>query len=138
MNLDFTRRKCIHALFLIMMFRSAITSAEPGSPAVERVKQMALQQCLNNNYEDIQAYKPIDLNDASYYLEGIHLDRDGTDTRTRALNTFVRERTGTFHMGGPSLKSESGRLHNSIFEKCMRFYHSASLHEFISVRLLKP
>ncbi len=99
---------------------------------------MALQQCLNNNYEEIKAYKPIDLNDASYHIVGIQLDRDGIGKRTRALSNFVRKHTDTFHMGGPSLKSESGRVHNSIFEKCMRFYHSTSLDEFIRVRLLKP
>ncbi|WP_025809844.1 hypothetical protein [Pseudomonas chlororaphis] len=138
MNLDFARLQCVHAFCALIFLSSTAAYAESKNPPVERVKQMALQQCLNNNYENIQAYKPIDLNDASYYVERVQLDRDGTDKRTRALSTFVKEQTDTFHMGGPSLKSESGRLHNSIFEKCMSFYHSTSLDSFIRVRLLKP
>lgn len=126
------------ALCALTILLAGSAHAAPKDPPVERVKQLALKQCLDDNYERLKFYKAYDLHDASYFVDRVQLDRDGTDRRTRALSQFIKQQTGSFHVGGPSMKNEAGYPINAIFERCMGFYHSPGLEAFIKNQLLKP
>lgn len=138
MKLKSTRMKGARVGAALMCLVATLSHGAPKDPPVERVKQLALKECLDGNYGRMNFYKAFDLHDASYFVDRVQLDRDGTDRRTRALSHFVKRHTETFHVGGPPMKNEAGYPINSIFERCMGFYHSAALDQFIRGQLLKP
>lgn len=132
-----TRMRFSAALCVLTFSLAGFAHAAPKGPSVERVKQLALKECLDDNYERLQFYKAFDLHDASYFVDRVQLDRDGSGRRTQALSNFVKQQTGSFHIGGPPMKNEAGYPINAIFERCMGFYHSPGLDAFVKNQLLK-
>ena len=136
MSTFYPRNRIPLAVGVLLLF--GIGACYGQEPDVERVKQRALQECLNNNYQALHAYNPHDLNDRSYFLEGVLLDKDGTDRRSRGLSNFVKQHTATFHTAELPFKSENGTRYNDVFAQCMGFYHSPELNQFITGKLLNP
>lgn len=125
------------ALWVLTFSLAGFAEAAPKGPSVERLKQLELKECLDDNYERLQFYKAFDLHDASYFVDRVQLDHDGSGRRPQALSHFVKRQTGHFHVGGPPMKNEAGYPINAIFERCMGFYHSPGLEAFIQNQLLK-
>lgn len=106
--------------------------AAPGKPPSEDVKAYALQLCLDINYERAGKYKAGDLKDQSFLALRYKL----SDRSDRRLESFVRSRTGNFHLGQVPLKDEEGRgPFNGIFGQCMEFYRSKELQRFVTQEL---
>jgi hypothetical protein len=88
-------------------------------------REAALRYCLNINYEKIGAYKIENLRDYSEI-------EDTLDTpKSMALTKFIIEKTGDFYTENLPIKMEKKPPYNAIFARCIHFYQSRELVEFI-------
>jgi len=92
----------------------------------------ALRQCLSNNYKQLGAYKLNSLKDVSDSTYQLYSDQQFTFEGSVALSRFVKDQTGTFHKEQIAHHSEIQKPpFNAIFARCMEFYRSDALKEFI-------
>ena len=89
----------------------------------------AFKQCLDHNYIHTGSYQKQDLNDFSYPPDTTTIEIE----QRLKLNDFVIAPTGNVYTEQEMMHLESSkdRLSNKIFEKCMTFYHSQKLDQFI-------
>jgi hypothetical protein len=120
------------ALFICIPLLSNPLLAKQATLSPERVKQLALQQCILNNYRAISGDNPAYQYDVSYYVEKVTFDRDGTGRRPAAFRSFVKKNTENFHVNDTSMAMKEGpRPYNTAFAKCMDFYQSNNLNRFV-------
>lgn len=97
-------------------------------------RDIALQSCLNINYEALGAYKSSDLKDFS----GITLDMKNID-QIMKLRAFVKQETGHFFKENIPVKAEGMTPpFNAIFLRCTQFIKSKKLAKFIHHHKMEP
>lgn len=113
-----------------------------GVTAIE-VKNIALKQCLRDNYNKITPGGDNPLNhDLSYLMENLALGsiadyKTRPETRYWELQEYVANAGKNFHKDTLSwLKGEPHIMSNTIFEQCMDFYASPELDAFVHQRIM--
>ena len=122
----------LFALFAAALI-AAPCAARPKGVTITEVKNIALQQCLNDSYSRAPDGGGRLRNDRSYLVQRYALDNAGV---YRTLEKFVANADKNFHILTLALKDESGTA-NNVFQQCMDFYASAELDAFVRQRILK-
>lgn len=105
---------------------------------IDDLREIALQSCLDNNYEKIGAYKRRDLHDASFWVYPYGKEDTASMETMMKLDGYITKQTGNFFMENVSVKSEGDAApQNAIFARCMGFYKSKELRLFVK-NLLTP
>ncbi len=92
----------------------------------------ALMLCLNINYSNLGAYKTEELKDYSAWTYNLYLNQDYSAEGSFALTDFVEKNAGNFYKENLSLKAEGQTPpFNAIFARCMDFYRSKKLKQFL-------
>jgi hypothetical protein len=111
---------------VLRTLREPIPAENPlGGSYVITQREAALRYCLNINYEKIGAYKAEDLRDYS------EIESTLDTKKSLALTNFIAEKTGHFHTENLPIQMEKSPPYNAIFARCMHFYKSRELIEFI-------
>ena len=128
-----TTRKWI--LFLVLAV-SCIAQAKPKGITVQDVKHLALKECLTSHYRE---RTPADAfsapaHDVSFLLERYALDNAG---KWNAFQKFVAKETNGFGTLTLALHPDSAKDANNIMERCMSFYESEKLDNYIRNKIMK-
>ncbi|MDO1509895.1 MULTISPECIES: hypothetical protein [unclassified Neisseria] len=110
-----------------LLLPAAVSAAGTGGVPHLDFRDFALQECLNGNYEKAGLYQRRSLQDYS------HPKPRYSPSDWLKLIDFVENKTGDFHRKRISIHSEeSGDTEmNMIFARCMAFYHSKELTDFL-------
>lgn len=119
------KKKSVHIVALFF----AIFVIVPSHIYAENNKlsqaDFALKLCLDRNYENLGAYKKVELKDYSAFDLV-------TPEQNFALFDFVDKHTHFFYQENLPIHIESyPPPYNAIFQRCMEFYHSKELKKFI-------
>jgi hypothetical protein len=142
-------KKYIHTLTLAAIYslpQQVMATTPPGQstalsaelkdpyPPIRKLKgdytispqEFALKICLDTNYEKLGAYRIEKLMDHTTLNQSMQPDD------TLKLIDFTQENTSNFHTENLPIKSESHPPpYNAIFGRCIHFYKSRELIEFI-------
>ncbi|MEP9321202.1 hypothetical protein ABKS89_28940 [Pseudomonas sp. LABIM340] len=111
---------------ILRTLREAIPAEKPlGGSYLITQREAALRYCLNINYEKIGAYKTEDLRDYSEIESTLDTEK------SLALTNFIAKKTGHFYTENLPIQMEKSPPYNAIFARCMHFYKSRELIEFI-------
>ncbi|UOO77442.1 hypothetical protein LVJ85_02830 [Neisseria sp. Dent CA1/247] len=110
-----------------LLLPAAVSAADTGGVPHLDFRDFALQECLNGNYEKAGLYQRRSLQDYSCPKPRY------SPSDWLKLIDFVENKTGDFHRERISIHSEeSGDTEmNTIFARCMAFYHSEELADFL-------
>ncbi len=106
--------------------------AEQINEYANDMKELALQECLNINYESLGVYNRKQLKDYSFWEYSYGKNQEYSLEGINTLNQFVFQETGSFYKESLPLKAESATLPvNAIFIRCMQFYNSDKLKKLV-------
>ncbi|MEP9321203.1 hypothetical protein ABKS89_28945 [Pseudomonas sp. LABIM340] len=89
-------------------------------------KEFALKTCLDTNYEKLDSYKAKEL------MDHTSLSKNMPPAKILKLIDFTKAHTSFFHTENLPIKSESHPPpYNAIFGRCIHFYKSQGLSDFI-------
>lgn len=89
-------------------------------------KEFSLKICLELNYEALMAYKSEELRDYTDISPSI------TPQQSMQLVKYIKKQAGNFYTENLPIDSElSPPPYNAIFARCINFYHSYKLSEFL-------
>lgn len=124
-------------LCLIFCFSSTIPAAKEYDYS-DDLRDISLQNCLDNNYEKLGGYKRRDLHDASFWVYPYGKENIVSMATMMVLDEYIKSQTGDFFREYVSVKSEDDSApQNAIFARCMSFYKSEQLRVFVK-KLLNP
>lgn len=104
----------------LMMYSNATNASDLDA------RDWALSICLKNNYSKITQYETQNLKDYSQFKTGWSPEQDV------ALIHFVKQETANFYKENLPIHSEvNPPPYNAIFQRCMEFYKSKKLKDFI-------
>lgn len=124
---------CIKLRFcaLLMVIAFYNTAAYAGEAYFEERRELALMECLNHNYQALGAYKKDDLKDYSeWWMYKLGKNNKFTPNGISAMSNFIEKNAGNFYKEVLPLKAD-GKLVNAIFARCMEFYKSNKLKDFL-------
>lgn len=124
---------CIKSPFCIFLVTIAFcnTAACAGVAYFEDRRELALMECLNHNYQALGAYKTDDLKDYSRrWIYKLGQDNKFTPDGISAMSNFIDKNAGDFHKEVLPIKADGKRV-NAIFARCMEFYKSKKLKNFL-------
>ncbi|MBB3833484.1 hypothetical protein FHR55_001694 [Xanthomonas arboricola] len=123
----------IAVLATLTLQGNALAAGKPANP--DEVKAYALQRCLDTNYVRSGKYAQDQLRDRSYLLTTYAMDNAKAGATDR-LQRFVDASTAEFDRSEVPMKDEARRgPFNAIFARCMGFYRSPALADFIARQL---
>jgi hypothetical protein len=89
-------------------------------------KEFSLKICLELNYEALRAYKSEDLRDYTTISPPIN------PQQSMRLVKYIKKQAGDFYTENLPIDSElSPPPYNAIFARCINFYHSRELSDFL-------
>lgn len=99
---------------------------------INGLKKIALQDCVFLNYNKIGAINRIKANDASLWLYPYFYEQTFSLEEIKSFNDFVEKNTDKYCEEILPLKQDGDKaFSNAIFGRCIEFYESEKLHNFI-------
>lgn len=124
-------------IFCIIPCIGATALASKKYDYINDLREISLQNCLDNNYEKIGAYKRRDLHDASFWVYPYGKEDTASIETMIKLDEYIKKQTGDFHKEFISVKSEGDSApQNAVFARCMGFYKSKQLRSFVKNLLI--
>lgn len=122
-----------HNLFFLLLTTLTYAHAKDYTNTYIRERaDIALKQCLDNNYVRLGAYNKQDLKDYSGWTYNLYKNQDYSLDGSNALTEFLEKNTSDFYMENLPLNSEVATPPlNAIFARCMDFYRSKKLKQFL-------
>ncbi|MBN6075551.1 hypothetical protein HYE59_09315 [Aggregatibacter actinomycetemcomitans] len=121
-------KKILASIFIIVCFLSTNSSAEEDTMDTLNAKDFSLMLCLSNNYNklDKSNISPMN-NDASTLSQ-----KYSSDAWSNIMK-FVEDNTSNYYDKAVMVhfEEEPDQVMNIIFSKCMEFYHSKKIDNFI-------
>jgi hypothetical protein len=120
------------SLFFVLFLPFAYGAEKPRNLYLQDRLDIALMRCLNYNYSKLGAYKTEDLKDYSAFMYDFYKNQKNTFEGDAELSDFIEKYAGDFYKDNIPIKSETRPPpYNAIFARCMKFYKSEKLHDFI-------
>ncbi len=127
----FSIKNVVCIFFALQTFCSA-TIVHAGRAYFEDRRELALMRCLNHNYKMLGVYKANDLKDYSSWTYKLFIDYKFTLDGSIAMDDFIEKNAGDFYKENLPIKSELSKPpFNAIFARCMAFYKSKGLRNFL-------
>jgi hypothetical protein len=98
---------------------------------------LALMECVENNYAALNALDTAKTKDFSFFMFGIAKSENWSPEALSKITAWTRSKTGHFHQEDAPMKAESvEKPVNVVFFRCMEFYKSRELRTFIQREVL--
>lgn len=126
-------RKTVQIVFIfIILAISTETFSQMPNKYIPGLKKFALQNCIFDNYIKLGALNSKIAKDASLWLYPYFYEQVFSLEELEAFHNFVSENTKSYYEEILPLKQEGEKeFKNGIFARCLEFYESKKLHEFI-------
>lgn len=125
-------RKIIYLAIVILSIDTLAIAKSFKECNNNEIRAFAMQECLNINYIKLGAYKREDLHDYSFWAYDFTVDEPLCPEKAMNVLKFTSKRTENFYKESLPIKADGAKPpFTAIFAKCITFYESKELKEFV-------
>lgn len=121
-------------ILVFIVFSIQLFALDQNSKKCEnnKLRALAMQECLNINYIKLGAYKREDLHDYSFWAYDYTVDEPLCPNKAMKVLKFTTKQTENFYKESLPIKADGAKPPlTAIFDKCITYYESKELKEFV-------